>query len=73
MGDFSIEVDLDKDSINVNESSTFTVKVSGSGNLTIINSPEVKFDSEIEVFEPNNLDNININYEGVRGYKKMSI
>ncbi|MAQ31934.1 MAG: hypothetical protein CMD26_04315 [Flavobacteriales bacterium] len=70
IGDFSIEVDLDKDSIGVNESSTFTVKVSGSGNLTIVNSPEVQFDSEIEVFEPNNLDNININYRGVRGYKK---
>ena len=70
IGDFTLRVDLDRDSIGINESAIFSVTVSGSGNLTLINTPEVDFNDEIEVFDPKNLDNIKIDYRGVKGYKK---
>ena len=70
IGNFVMDVDLSKDSIDINESALFTVKISGSGNLTLINTPSIDFESQIEVFDPKNLDKININYKGIEGYKK---
>jgi len=70
IGDFQLHTDLDKDSININESAIFSVKISGDGNLTLINTPEVNFNDEIEVFDPKNMDNIKVDYRGIKGYKK---
>ena len=70
IGDFNLSVSLDKDSININESATFSVKIKGKGNLNLINSPKLNFDTQLEVFEPKNSDNIKINHTGVQGYKK---
>lgn len=70
IGDFNLSVSLDKDSININESATFSVKIKGKGNLNLINSPKLNFDTQLEVFEPKNSDNIKINQTGVQGYKK---
>ena len=70
IGDFKLNVMLDKDSIGINESATFSVKISGSGNLTLINTPRISFNDEIEVFDPKNSDNIKISNRGIKGYKK---
>ena len=70
IGEFALSVNLDKDSIDINESATYSVKVSGKGNLNFINTPAVNFDSQIEIFEPKNLDKIRVNEKGVQGYKK---
>ena len=70
IGNFKLSTHLDKDSIGLNESALFSVKVSGNGNLTLINTPQVLFNDQIEVFDPKNLDNIKINNKGIKGYKK---
>ncbi len=70
IGDFDLSVNLDKDSMGVNESATFSVKIAGQGNLNLINSPAVNFDSQLEVFEPKNVDKIKITKKGIQGYKK---
>ena len=70
IGDFDLIVDLSKDSINVNESATFSVKIVGQGNLSLISSPQVRFNSEIEVFDPQNNDKIRVSKFGMQGYKK---
>ncbi len=70
IGDFDLSVALDSDSIDINESVTFSVKIKGKGNLNLINSPKVNFDTQLEVFEPKNSDKIKINKSGIQGYKK---
>ena len=70
IGDFKLSTHLDKDSIGLNESALFSVKVTGSGNLTLINTPQVLFNEKIEIFDPKNLDDIKINNKGIKGYKK---
>ena len=70
IGSFDLSVNLDRDSIDINESVTYSVKINGKGNLNVINSPKVNFDTQLEVFEPKNLDRIQINQSGIQGYKK---
>ncbi|MBF26155.1 MAG: hypothetical protein CMP49_06580 [Flavobacteriales bacterium] len=70
IGYFNLSTELDKDSININESATYIVKLTGKGNLNFINTPKLNFDSQLEVFEPKNLDKIRISEKGVQGYKK---
>jgi len=70
IGDFDLSVALDSDSIDINESVTFSVKIKGKGNLNLINSPKVNFDTQLEVFDPKNSDKIKISTSGIQGYKQ---
>jgi len=71
VGDFKLEVNLDAlDTISVNESVTLDVMVSGKGNLNLLSTPTIDFDNGLEVYEPKNLDKINIGKRGISGYKK---
>ena len=70
VGLFNLTVEIDKDSLNVNQSASLSVNIEGSGNLNLIKFPEVKFDNELEVYDPKNIDRLNINKTGISGYVK---
>ena len=70
VGNFRIEVDLDRDSLDVNESVLLTVSIIGNGNINLIKFPDLNFDNELEVYDPNEIDKIKVDKNGIAGYKK---
>jgi len=67
VGSFELKTSLNTQTVNVNEPVTFTLSISGRGNLKMVNSPEVKFPSNLEAFEPNITENISSVASGVTG------
>ena len=52
VGNFTIHAAMEKDSLTTDDAGKLLVTIEGSGNLTLVNAPEFKWPSGIEVFEP---------------------
>lgn len=69
VGSFTLEPTLDKKVVKTNEAITLKLKVSGSGNIKLIESPKIQFPDGFEVFDPKTSDNINTTANGASGSK----
>ncbi|HRX68516.1 MAG TPA: BatD family protein [Tenuifilaceae bacterium] len=69
VGRFSYEANLDKEKIKTNEAVTLQVRISGSGNLRLIETPKIEFPGGFEKFDPKVSDNINTTSQGATGSK----
>lgn len=58
VGKFSMDVSLDKDRTTTNEPVTLKVKISGRGNIKLLEAPEVSVPPDIERYDPKVSDNI---------------
>ncbi|HKP31308.1 MAG TPA: BatD family protein, partial [Chitinophagaceae bacterium] len=58
VGNFKVEAFIEGDSIRAGDVATLNVKVKGKGNLPIINSPQIKWPSGIEAYDPETKENI---------------
>jgi len=52
VGKISLSASLSKDTVNVNDAVNYKITISGSGNLKLAASPELKLSPDIEVFDP---------------------
>ncbi len=52
VGDFSFDADLNTTTVKSNEPLTLNVKVSGSGNIKLLDMPEINFPNGFEKYEP---------------------
>ena len=59
VGNFSLNTSLDKRKLKTNESLTLKVTISGTGNLNLVNPPEVNFPNGFEKYEPKTSSQIN--------------
>jgi hypothetical protein len=62
VGSFSLNTDINKRKLKTNESLSLKVTISGSGNLNLVNPPEVNFPNGFEKYEPKT--NAQINRKG---------
>ncbi len=69
VGNFKLEPSLDKKVVKTNEAITLKLKVTGTGNIKLIESPKVGFPEGFEVFDPKTSDNINTSANGATGSK----
>ncbi|OQY03862.1 MAG: hypothetical protein B6I20_04180 [Bacteroidetes bacterium 4572_117] len=67
--DFKMAVNIDKNETSSNESITLKVKISGSGNLKLINKIDIDFPSTFEEYDPKISSNIINTIAGSRGSK----
>jgi len=67
VGDFSFNVSTSKKELNASESLQAIVSVSGNGNLKLFELPKLSVPSSLEVYEPENSDNINTSIKGMYG------
>ena len=65
VGDFEFTTRLDRDSIKTNESATLSMRVSGTGNLRMIDLPSFKIPNDLEAYEPKFKETINLNKAGL--------
>ncbi|NOY51790.1 MAG: protein BatD [Chlorobi bacterium] len=71
VGKFSFNAQLDHDTISTNDALTISVKLSGAGNLELVNPPKIKFPVDFETYDPKISNNIRTGLKGVSGIKKI--
>lgn len=70
VGDFSFEVTTNKESLDATEAFELSVEAKGNGNLKLFDLPTPKFPSKLEVYEPENADQVRTNLSGMSGSKR---
>ncbi|MGB5942477.1 MAG: BatD family protein [Leeuwenhoekiella sp.] len=70
VGNFSFSVDASKTKLNAGEALDLSVEAQGRGNLKLFNLPAPNLPSTLEVYEPQNEDDIKVNSNGMTGIKK---
>ena len=67
VGKFSMEAWLDKAQTKTNEPVTLKVKISGSGNLKLLEAPNITIPPDLEKYDPKIADNISHQGERITG------
>lgn len=67
VGDLSMSSSFDYDSVMTNEALTYRIRVEGSGNLQLLDKPEVSLGPTVEVFPPKVQDDYRISGGTQRG------
>lgn len=66
-----MKVSTDRTAVPANEAVTLSIKFSGKGNLKLLDSPEINFPPDLEVFEPKRVDKINVGKAGISGSRSF--
>ena len=72
IGKYSMEAWIDKDRILIDDAVSLHIKISGNGNMSLLEAPEVDFPESFDVYDPQTEDNTKINAGGHSGNKKFS-
>lgn len=75
VGKFNISASIDKEKLKVNEPLNLTVKVSGTGNITLLQMPAFELPAGIEKYEPKINESINraAKVSGTKTYEYLLI
>lgn len=69
VGKYNFETSVDHKEVQANDPINLKVKISGNGNLDLIQGPEINFPPNMEIYDPKITDNINVTGSGVSGSK----
>lgn len=69
VGDYKLDVSLSREELTANESVTLTIKVSGSGNIKLIDLKKPEIPSAFEAYDPKYSESISVNGGGMSGSK----
>lgn len=67
VGNFTVTAKSDLKELHANEAFTYSVTISGRGNLSLLEAPQIDFPKGMEVYEPRVIDNINKGDNGLSG------
>lgn len=67
VGQFKITANINSKSVTVDDAITLKVKISGSGNLKLINPLEMDFPADFEVYDPKTNQNLKSSEKGMTG------
>lgn len=76
VGNYKMDVQVDRTNVKANEAIDLTVKISGTGNLKLINNPKLEFPDGFEVYDPDITDDFSAkdgNLSGTRTFKYLII
>ena len=69
VGDFTISSTISGDKVKTNDAVTIKAVISGTGNMKLINTPEVAFPQDFEIYDPKVDNKFNLTREGLSGQK----
>jgi hypothetical protein len=72
VGSFSLESHIDKTHLKMNEAFNYTLKLSGTGNIKLIEVPKPQFPNDFEVYEPKITNSFGNKDAGSSGSKTIS-
>jgi hypothetical protein len=73
VGSFKIESSLSKKQLMANDATTLTIRISGNGNLKLINAPKVDLPTDFEAYDTKTTDAIKNSDAGASGYRQFEI
>ena len=71
VGNFDVTAEISNANVSTNNAVTLTLKISGSGNIRLIQSPELQLPSDFDVYDPKITDNVNATNNGLSGTKTI--
>ncbi|SEN72104.1 Oxygen tolerance [bacterium A37T11] len=72
VGKFTITGSVDKQEVKANEAFNYSLKVSGTGNLQLLKTPEITVPADIEKYDPKINDQFNKSLSGISGSREFS-
>ena len=69
VGEFTISSSISTKELKTNDAVTIKLVISGTGNLKLVNTPEVAFPKDFEVYDPKVDNKFNLTREGLSGNK----
>jgi hypothetical protein len=67
VGNFNFSHDINKTEVKANDAITLKLKIQGTGNLKLIQTPKIEFPTDFEVYDPKINDQIKTEISGVSG------
>ncbi|HNZ61694.1 MAG TPA: BatD family protein [Paludibacteraceae bacterium] len=71
VGNFTMSSSISAQEVKENEAVTLKINIAGSGNMKLIKTPEVKFPSDFEIYDPKVTNNFKTSASGVSGTKTI--
>lgn len=69
VGNFSLSSTINSEEVKTNDAITIKLVLSGTGNMKLINSPEVGFSKDFEIFDPKVDNKFTVSQNGLSGNK----
>lgn len=73
VGKYSMQMSSNKDSVESNEAIDIKVVINGTGNIPLINAPDLNFPNDFEVYDPETKNNFSITNSGASGKKNIQL
>jgi hypothetical protein len=70
VGNFNFSAEIDKNKVKTNDAINLKVRITGTGNLKLIEQPVITFPSDFEVYDPKINEDIKVTASGVSGYRE---
>ena len=71
VGQFQMSGSLDNQSVSANGSNNLVLKLSGSGNLPLIQAPDIQMPSSFEQYNKKTTESLTHNANGITGYRQF--
>lgn len=71
VGQFSVSSSISSQEVTANDAVTLKVKVTGTGNMKLIETPEVKFPKDFETYDAKVNDHFSLSRNGLNGSKEF--
>lgn len=71
VGNFKLSASLDKAEVKANEAVTLKVRITGNGNLKLIDAPKVDFPLDFETYDPKSDSNLKHSSSGTSGSRSF--
>ena len=69
VGEFKLASSINATDVKTNDAVTIKLTLSGTGNMTLIGTPEVKFPQDFEIYDPKVTDDYKLTNSGLTGTK----
>jgi len=71
VGNLDVTAEISSTNVTTNDAVTLTLKISGSGNIRLIQSPELQLPSDFDIYDPKVTDNVSATNNGLSGTKTI--
>ena len=71
VGQFSLSSAISAETVKANDALTLRLKIKGTGNMKLINTPEIAFPKDFERYDPKVNDNFSLTRNGLNGSKEF--
>ena len=69
VGEFTLSSSINTQELKTNDAITIKLVISGTGNMKLINTPEIGFPQDFEIYDPKVENNFNLTRDGLTGSK----